>query len=78
MGYRNTSSARYTIVSGDSLWTVAQRFGVTVEDLKRWNGLKGDALQPGQQRRQTGAAADSYELKAAVGVWFLQVMLLRN
>jgi membrane-bound lytic murein transglycosylase D len=29
----------YGVQSGDSLWTIAQHFGVSVEDLKRWNHL---------------------------------------
>jgi membrane-bound lytic murein transglycosylase D len=31
--------ARYTVRRGDTLITVADRFGVTVEDLRRWNRL---------------------------------------
>jgi membrane-bound lytic murein transglycosylase D len=29
----------YSVQSGDSLWTIAQRFGVSVDELKRWNSL---------------------------------------
>ena len=42
----------YGVQSGDSLWTIAQRFGVTVEDLKQWNhfgalGRRSRGLQIG-------------------------------
>ena len=41
---------RYTVRQGDSLYSIASRFGVTVNDLVRWNGLSKDRyLQPGQQ-----------------------------
>lgn len=41
---------RYTVRSGDSLYAIANRFGVTVNDLLRWNSLsKQSYLQPGQQ-----------------------------
>lgn len=41
---------RYTVRSGDSLYAIASRFGVSVNDLLRWNGLsKQGYLQPGQQ-----------------------------
>jgi len=44
------SSARnaiYRTRKGDTLITVADRFGVTVDQLKRWNHLKTTALTPG-------------------------------
>jgi membrane-bound lytic murein transglycosylase D len=31
---------RYKIRSGDTLWGIAERHGVSVEDLRRWNGLR--------------------------------------
>jgi membrane-bound lytic murein transglycosylase D len=42
----------YGVQAGDSLWTIAQRFGVTVEGLKRWNhfgalGRRSRGLQIG-------------------------------
>jgi membrane-bound lytic murein transglycosylase D len=30
---------KYVVVSGDSLWAISQRYGVTVQDLKRWNHI---------------------------------------
>jgi membrane-bound lytic murein transglycosylase D len=34
---------------GDSLYLIAQRFNVSVKELRRWNRLSGRHLQPGQQ-----------------------------
>lgn len=40
---------RYTVRKGDSLYTIAQRFNVSIRDLRRWNKLEGERyLQPGQ------------------------------
>lgn len=41
----------YTVKSGDSLWTIAQRFeGVSSSDIERLNGIKNThRLKPGQQ-----------------------------
>lgn len=39
----------YKVVSGDSLWTIARKFDVTVEYLKRLNGRKSDSLHPGDR-----------------------------
>ena len=38
---------RYTVRRGDTLVTVADRFGVTVEQLRRWNHLSSNAVKPG-------------------------------
>jgi len=39
---------RYTVRRGDTLITVADRFGVSVEDLRRWNHLSSNAVKPGR------------------------------
>src|ERR1700735_4727604 len=38
---------RYAVRRGDTLVTVADRFGVSVEDLRRWNHLSSKAVHPG-------------------------------
>ncbi len=38
----------WTVQSGDVLSSIAQRFGVTVEQLRTWNGLEGDRIRVGQ------------------------------
>ena len=40
-------TAMYHALKGDTLVTVADRFGVTVDQLKRWNHLKTPAIPPG-------------------------------
>jgi len=44
----NSHPQRYKVLRGDSLITVADRFGVTVEDLRRWNHLSSNAIAPGR------------------------------
>jgi membrane-bound lytic murein transglycosylase D len=40
----------YTVRSGDSLWTIAQKFpGVSVQNIKDWNGISGTKLKPGMK-----------------------------
>jgi membrane-bound lytic murein transglycosylase D len=39
---------RYTVRRGDTLITVADRFGVSVEELHRWNHLSSNAIAPGR------------------------------
>lgn len=39
----------YTVKQGDSLWDIARRYGVSVEQLQKWNSMnKGTRLNPGQ------------------------------
>ncbi len=38
---------RYAVRRGDTLVTVADRFGVSVEDLRRWNHLSSNVVKPG-------------------------------
>jgi membrane-bound lytic murein transglycosylase D len=41
-----SAPARYAVRRGDTLVTVADRFGVSVEDLRRWNHLSSNVLRP--------------------------------
>jgi LysM repeat protein len=44
----NNRKAVYKVASGDSLWTIAQKYKTTVENLKKTNNLKSDKLSVGQ------------------------------
>ena len=37
----------YQVKSGDSLWTIAERFDLSPNDLKKWNNLEGNQIAPG-------------------------------
>jgi membrane-bound lytic murein transglycosylase D len=40
----------YTVRPGDSLWTISQKYpNLTVDKLKKLNGLKGNSITPGQK-----------------------------
>jgi membrane-bound lytic murein transglycosylase D len=43
----NAGPQRYAVRRGDTLITVADRFGVSVEELRRWNHLPSNAVKPG-------------------------------
>lgn len=45
----------YTVRRGDNLSAISHRFGVSVADLQRWNGLAGSVIRPGQRLRVSAA-----------------------
>ena len=46
----NKDQKVYTVKEGDSLWTISRKFpGISIENLKEWNGISGSKLQPGTQ-----------------------------
>jgi membrane-bound lytic murein transglycosylase D len=35
---------------GDSLYSISQKYpGVTIADLKKWNGIRGEDIKPGMK-----------------------------
>jgi membrane-bound lytic murein transglycosylase D len=48
-GDQNVRAVVYRIKPGDSLYTIARRYKVSVKDLRRWNKLSDRYLQPGQR-----------------------------
>jgi membrane-bound lytic murein transglycosylase D len=43
------SPISYEVQEGDSLYRIAERFSVTIPELKKWNALPGEFLLPGQR-----------------------------
>lgn len=55
---------RYRVKRGDYLGKIAERYGVGVSQIKRWNGLRGNSLRIGQRltiypRKPVGASSSS-------------------
>lgn len=42
-------STKYAVKQGDSLWKISRKFKITVDSLRKANGLKNDRLQIGQE-----------------------------
>jgi membrane-bound lytic murein transglycosylase D len=45
----STRMAYYTTRRGDTLITIADRFGVSLAQLRRWNNLTGTKVEPGRR-----------------------------
>ena len=50
-GQQVAKKGTYIVRSGDSLYKIAKRYGVSVSKLKRWNKLSSSRLYPGQKLR---------------------------
>lgn len=42
------SAVQYEVRRGDSLWSIARQHGLTVQELRRANGIRGSRIDPGQ------------------------------
>lgn len=60
-----TSSNIYTVKSGDSLYSIARKYNVTVNDLMKYNNLTSNLLNIGQQIRiPTSGTSNTYTVKS--------------
>lgn len=41
----------HTVQSGESLWTISRRHGVSIEQIRRLNSLQSNSIRPGQRLR---------------------------
>lgn len=48
-GGGNGRETVHTVRSGDTLWNIAQEYEVSISDLKRWNGKRGNTIHPGEE-----------------------------
>lgn len=49
------STGTYKVQAGDSIWRIANRYGMTLDELRTANNLSGDFIYPGQELVVTGS-----------------------
>lgn len=71
------SNIYYTVRSGDFLGRIAQKYGVSISQIKRWNSLRGNSLKIGQRLKimsRGGSVASSstsktYKVRNGDSLW---------
>jgi membrane-bound lytic murein transglycosylase D len=52
---KNEREDHYYVQKGDSLFSIAKKYpGVSVSDIKKWNGINGNNLKPGMKLKING------------------------
>lgn len=62
----------HAVGKGESLWSISQAYGISMADLKSWNGLSSNTLQIGQPLKIYGVASggnNTYTVKAGDSLW---------
>ena len=63
----------HRVRAGESLWVIARRNGVGVDDLRGWNGLgRGATLHPGDELRIRGRSASTvHQVRSGESLWVI-------
>lgn len=65
------SNQYYTVQAGDTLWSIANRYGLSVDELKNLNNLTSNTISIGQQLIVSGSTPQytTYIVKAGDTLW---------
>ena len=54
-----TSGSTYTVKAGESVWSVSNKFGISMNQLIQWNNIKNNFIYPGQKLIVKGGSSSS-------------------
>lgn len=76
----SSGNTMYTVKAGESVWSVANKHHITMDQLIEWNNIKNNFIYPGQQvivkkgssqttNQQSLAGSKTYTVKSGESVW---------
>ena len=76
----SSGNTMYTVKAGESVWSVANKHHITMDQLIEWNNIKNNFIYPGQQvivkkgssqttNQQSSAGSKTYTVKSGESVW---------
>ncbi|EGP5230915.1 LysM peptidoglycan-binding domain-containing protein [Enterococcus faecium] len=76
----SSGNTMYTVKAGESVWSVANKHHITMDQLIEWNDIKNNFIYPGQQvivkkgssqttNQQAPAGSKTYTVKSGESVW---------
>ncbi|WP_277891281.1 LysM peptidoglycan-binding domain-containing protein [Enterococcus lactis] len=76
----SSGNTMYTVKAGESVWSVANKHHITMDQLIEWNNIKNKFIYPGQQvivkkgssqttNQQAPAGSKTYTVKSGESVW---------
>lgn len=76
----SSGNTMYTVKAGESVWSIANKHHITMDQLIEWNNIKNNFIYPGQQvivkkgssqttNQQSPAGSKTYTVKSGESVW---------
>lgn len=59
-GHQAEASTTHTVRSGESVWSISHRYGITIAKLKSLNGLSSNLIFPNQVLKVSGSASTNH------------------
>ncbi|MGM0415125.1 MAG: peptidoglycan-binding protein [Bacillota bacterium] len=72
----NQSTSSYKVKAGDSLWTIANRFETSVNDIRAVNNISGDSIRAGQNLKIPGNGGINISQQSVEAISWSQVSRL--
>lgn len=60
--FEKSTSGYHTVRSGENLGLIAKKYGISINQLKSWNNLRGNLIKPGQKLKVSNSSGSSQKV----------------